>query len=164
MNKAMTFILLYFIQAGSAYAGAENWNVVLAEDPLTDTMACLMESSVQTMQDGQANTPVKIIYNGNAFIVTTKSNVDLTYESIGLVVDEKHSFAIDRLLKKTNVIFDARSDEIRQAFIHGLQAEVALGFWPSWPKTQSFTAGFDLIGFTRSYEKFERCKQSGELN
>ena len=83
MNKKyipeFAFILCLFNQP----LQAENWTTVLAEDPLSGSMACLMVSSSQVIKDGQSSTDVHFVYNGQVFIAKTKSNIDLSYETTG---------------------------------------------------------------------------------
>ena len=164
MNKkyipGFAFILCLFNQP----LQAENWTTVLAEDPLSGSMACLMVSSSQVIKDGQSSTDVHFVYNGQVFIAKTKSNIDLSYETTGLQIDEQNLFNIDRLHNKSNVVFESQADEIRQEFINGLKAKLTLGFWPSWPKTNSFSTHFDLRGFTKSYNALVSCQVSGKLN
>ena len=164
MNKkylpGFAFILCFFNQS----LQAENWSTVLAEDPLIGNMACLMVSSSQLINDGQSSTKVHLVYNGQVFIAKTKSNIDLSYDALGLQIDGQNFFNIDRLHNKSNVVFESQADEIREEFINGLKAKLTLGFWPSWPKTSSFSTNFDLRGFTESYNALVSCQVSGKLN
>ena len=99
----------------------------------------------------------------NVFIAKTKSNIDLSYPEIGLKVDYNTPHTIDRLNKDTNAIFKNEAEQIRDEFIKGLSGKLTLGFWPSWPKTRAYTTEFDLRGFTKTYEAFLRCQQTGEI-
>jgi hypothetical protein len=140
-----------------------NWRLTTAEDPLSDQTTCLMVSAVKHIDDGQTNTPVTVIYNGKVFVVQTKSNIDLSYPNLGLQVDSSKPVAIDRVYKSTDVIFESAAEQIRNEFIKGLDARLTLGFWPTWPKTRSYTVAFDLRGFTKTYEAFHQCQQNSEL-
>ena len=159
------FCNLYAIGSVIAAAGGSgNWQLVLAEDPLSKQTACLMVSAIKHSKDGQSNTTVDLVYNGSLFIARTESNIDLSYPGLGLQVDNKEAHSIDRLHKQTNAVFEVQAQEIRDEFINGLNASLRLGFWPSWPKTRSYVIEFDLRGFTRAYQAFMNCQKTGEIS
>ncbi|UCE88586.1 MAG: hypothetical protein JSW10_09620, partial [Pseudomonadota bacterium] len=148
----------------NALAAAEPaWRAVVGNDPLQGKTACLMESAQVAVNDGQTTTPVRFLYNGTAFLVTTKSNIDQSYPNVGLQVDTHAPFAIDRVHKETHVIFAKDAEQIRAQFIRGLRAKLSLGFWPTWPQGETVVAEFSLIGFTKAHEKFLQCQRTGRL-
>jgi len=161
--RSILFVLCYLPSLAIA-DDTLNWQLVLGEDPLTNRTSCLMISATRNIDDGQGRTPVSIIYNGRAFIATTESNIDLSYASLGLQVDNKKRHGIDRIFKRKNVVFEQHSAQIVDEFIAGLNGRLRLGFWPTWPKTQSFVADFDLRGFTRIYNEFRKCQVTGEVD
>lgn len=140
---------------------AQNWSVRLGEDGLNTRTTCLLESASQWIFDGQTRTPIKLVYNGDALIAVTKSNIDLSYEGVGLQVDERELHSVDKLHKKTRAIFNKYMDDLIQEFIKGKQASLVLGFWPSWPKTRTVISRFSLRGFTRAYRAFQDCQTTG---
>lgn len=150
--------------AGNAFAQDEpTWRVVVGHDPLQDRTACLMESMRVTVHDGQTTTPMRFSYNGTAFLVTTNSNIDISYPNTGLQVDTHPRIAIERVYKTTNIIFAGDAARIREQFMHGIVAKLSLGFWPTWPQGDTVVAKFSLIGFTRAHEDFLRCQRTGRL-
>ncbi|HHJ35618.1 MAG TPA: hypothetical protein ENJ87_07620 [Gammaproteobacteria bacterium] len=156
-------ILLYCLSANSYASERDNWQLEVAADPFSKKSVCLMISATKTTDDGQTTTPVYLIYNGTAFVARTKSNIDLSYEGSGLRVGLRNTHDIDRLLKKSSAVFDTQAGIIRDEFIRGIKATLTLGFWPTWPKTSSHKITFDLRGFTRTYEAFKHCQQTGEI-
>jgi hypothetical protein len=163
MKNIYTLLLLCYLPALANAKDIQNWQLVLAEDPISNQTVCLMVSAMKQTEDGQTSTPVSLIYNGKIFIAKTKSNIDLSYPDIGLQADNHTPHNIDRLHKKTSVVFDAQAIQIRDEFIKGLNGKLTLGFWPTWPKTRSFVTEFDLRGFTKTYQAFRRCQKTGEL-
>jgi hypothetical protein len=159
----MLFVLLCSVSTGAFAGNSDNWQLVIDKDPLTKQTACLMVSATRTTQDGQTTTPVYLLYDGNTFIAKTKSNIDTSYENTGLQVDLKNPHDIDRILDSSSAVFDLQADAIRDEFIKGLRARLTLGFWPTWPKTKSYTIEFSLRGFTATYNAFQRCKKTGEV-
>lgn len=142
---------------------ANNWKVVLSDDLLSNKRACLIQSVKLNINDGQSNTPVRFIYNGQSFIVSTRSNIDLSYPGVGLIIDKKPAIKIDHTFKQTNIVFETEADLIRKWFIEGRTARLTLGFWPTWPKTKTITTKFSLLGFTRAYDAFQQCQRTGEI-
>ena len=160
--SALIFSILVLL-ASVGRAESVAWHALMAEDPISRQPGCLLESIQQEVDDGQTTTPVKLVYNGGQFLVTTKSNIDLTYPKVGLVVDKEHEFTIDSLVKETVASFETRVDEIKQVFISGKQATISLGFWPTWPQSTTRVVNFSLIGFTSALRRFEKCKALGAL-
>jgi len=141
-----------------------NWKVVYADDPTTRKKTCLMMSASKRIEDGQSTTPVHLIYNGHIFFAKTKSNIDLSYPGLGLKVDNHSQHKISALYKETSAVFTLNTIKIRDQFISGLDAELTLGFWPSWPKTRSFTSHFNLHEFSDTYKRFLKCKKNGDID
>lgn len=59
------------------------------------------------------------------------------------------------------MIFKKTANDMIDDFIKGREARLILGFWPSWPKTKTVTSRFSLLGFTRAYQAFQDCQQTG---
>ncbi len=142
----------------------DNWKVIFSEGPASRKKTCLMTSKTLTMQDGQTGTPVYLIYNGNIFFAKTHSNIDISYSGTGLKIDGHTQHPISVLYRKTNAAFTSHPLKIRNEFITGLDAELTLGFWPSWPKTSSFSVHFDLREFSNTYKRFLNCTIDGSID
>lgn len=138
-------------------ADAPNWKVTQGVDKLSQQSMCLMESARQSVDDGRTTTPMRIVYDGKAFVVLTHSKIDLTYPQVGLHIDKKPMHAIDRVYKETNAVFANETDKIRKQFIKGRVASVALGFWPTWPKSHTVVTRFSLVGFHAAYRDYLAC-------
>lgn len=160
-RNSIVFNVFGLITCATTLHAAENWQVIFDADPLSQQPACLMESMAHVIDDGQTQTPVKLIYNGRELVAQTKSKIDLTYPNVGLQVDSKTSFGIDHLHKEKTAVFAKQSTEIHQQFIDGLTARLSLGFWPTWPQTKTRVIDFNLIGYTKAYQEFEQCRANG---
>jgi hypothetical protein len=136
---------------------SSNWQVTQGVDKLSQKSMCLLESASQSVDDGRTTTPMRIVYNGKAFLVLTRAKIDLTYPQVGLHVDKKSVLAIDRVYKETAAVFETDADKIREQFIKGRVAYIALGFWPTWPKSHTVVAHFSLIGFHAAYADYVAC-------
>lgn len=154
-------ISVMFVFSEASALAAPAWQTMVAYDALRDKTACLMKSAHVTVNDGQTMTPVRFLYNGQIFLVTTESNVDLSYPNVGLQVDANTPIPIERVHKDTNVMFANDAGQLTTQFIRGSKAKLSLGFWPTWPRGDTVVAEFSLAGFTRAHEDFIQCQQTG---
>jgi hypothetical protein len=142
---------------------AANWTVQRGLDRLTGRDRCLLQSKVETIHDGHDDVPIQLVLTGDAMLVVTESNIDLTYPGIGLRVDRLDPIPIDRLFKDTMVVFDHETSTLIEAFIKGYQATISLGFWPTWPRGETQSTRFSLLGFTNAYHAFRACEADAPL-
>jgi len=137
-----------------------NWAVQRDVDRLTGRARCLLQSRVETIHDGHDDISIQLVLTADALLVVTESNIDLTYPGIGLQVDQLAPIPIDRLFKNTMVVFDRDIATIVAEFIEGYRATVSLGFWPTWPKGETQSTRFSLLGFTQAYREFRACEEN----
>ena len=142
----------------------ETWQLVMDNDPVTKKSVCLLESATRVIDDGQTQTPVKLIYNGKALYAQTRSRIDVTYPDVGLQVDHKELFSVDSVYKQKTAVFSRQVADIHEQFIVGLKARLYLGFWPTWPKTGTRKIEFSLIGYTRADKQYEKCVADGGVD
>ena len=143
-SRRCVLLCLYLACPGPVMASDENWRAIIAYDPLQKTTACLLESKSMRVFDGQTDTPLQLIYNGRVFRMTSQSHVDLSYPGVGLRVDGRKPFAVDAVEHRTDLIFSSRTDAMKAQFIAGRQAQIAVGFWPTWPRGDTVVARFSL--------------------
>ena len=135
------------------------WTAESTQDPLTRQEHCLLRSDTQNLQDGYGETPVTLVFNGEALLAVTTSDIDPGFSDLEIVIDDKVSFKTAKVVKKTIVQFDSDLPSLVEQFKAGSWTTVYLRFWPTWPATQRFPAKFTLKGFTKAYSDFERCRQ-----
>ena len=157
MNKIYLISIGLFFQLVSVSATAgDNWKVRI--DP-ENRSRCLLESATHVINDGQAETSVKLVYTGNALYAATKSNIDIDYPGIGLQVDGFDQHPIDEVYMKKTAVFSKDLDKLHKQFIYGVNAKLILGFWPLLPKTKTHVIEFSLIGYTKTYQQFLKCNK-----
>jgi hypothetical protein len=142
---------------------SENWKVVIDKNPASQSSTCLMESATHVIDDGQTETPVKLLYTGMELYAITKSNIDLSYPETGLQIDSHQRHPVDQLHNKNTALFTKKIKKIHTQLIYGKKAQLGLGFWPTWPRTHTRIIEFDLTGYTKVYKKFLKCKKTGKL-
>jgi hypothetical protein len=153
-----------FVSLEGFALAAPAWQTVVTYDALQKKTACLMESAQVAVNDGQTMTPVRFLYNGQVFLVTTESNIDLSYPNVGLQVDANSPIPVERIHKNTNIIFAHDAEQIHAQFIRGSKAHLSLGFWPTWPRGDTVIAEFSLAGFTRAHQDFIQCQRTGGVH
>ena len=116
-----------------------------------------MISSELQVDDGQTITPVSLVFTGSALAVVTESNIDLSYPDVGLQVDQGPVIPVDRVHRQTIAVFESSADTLRGQLQRGYTARLKLGFWPTWPQTETVVMEFSLLGFTRAQEAMLHC-------
>lgn len=110
------------------------------------------------MPDGYSETKVKLRLTPDALYIKTNSNIDLSFNDVGLAVDHNNFILADDILDEKNVKFHSELDTIIEQFIKGLRVTLHMRYWPTYPATDNFKTTFSLIGFTKAYQEYELCK------
>lgn len=132
-----------------------DWKVL---NPPGTSKGCVLETEDKRMPDGYSETKVKLRLTPDALLVKTNSNIDLSFNDIGLVVDHNDLITADDVMDEKNVVFDSELDTIIEQFIKGLRVTLYMRYWPTYPTTDNFKTNFSLIGFTKAYQEYESCK------
>jgi len=149
-------ILLAVTALASQVAGAD-WTAKVAYDPVKDESHCVVESPVQTIDDGYQDTEVFVRLDSTTLMVMTRSNVDADDPDAGIRVDKHELIKPDSIYLEQNVVFEKDISNIIEQFKEGRRATFTLKFWPTYPDTGAKTATFSLIGFTKAYAKLPDC-------
>jgi hypothetical protein len=118
---------------------------------------CTLETENEKMPDGYSETKVKLRLTPDALVINTNSNIDLSFNDVGLVVDNKEFIPATDVRDEKNVVFSSDLDTIIQQFIKGLRVTLHIRYWPTYPTTNNFKISFSLIGFTKAYHEYESC-------
>jgi hypothetical protein len=134
-----------------------NWTLDWGRDPVSGRERCFLRSNTLRIEDGQGGSDISLMVTGDALRVTTRSNVDLSYADTGLQVDSNTAFPLQGLFRETDVLFDKQVNEIKQQFRSGSSVTVTLGFWPTWPVTQTYSARFAINGYAAASAALQTC-------
>src|SRR5262245_28331515 len=118
---------------------------------------CTLETERQVLHDGYQTTWAQIQVDERAVRVTSASVLDPGDGDIGLVVDDGTLIRPDQVAGQKTAVFSAQYDRLVDDFKRGLRVRVQLRFWPTWPKTSTYSATFSLLGFTRAYARLADC-------
>ena len=119
---------------------------------------CQLGTDPVQIFDGYGHTRLSLLLVGDALVVRTNSNVDLSFHDVGLKVDRRDFVAADAVADEKNVAFRSALDTVVEQFIKGNRVTLSLRFWPTYPPTQVFKTKFSLIGFARAYEQYQACR------
>lgn len=135
------------------------WHVERTPDPESGVDRCLLLSSEQRLFDGYIDTPIQLRIDRQQLLIVTDSNIDPAYPDQGIQVDDNPRLLADELpYRATMARFESSHAALIGQFVRGYRAVVSLGFWPTWPITETRSATFDLRGFTKAYESLTTCE------
>lgn len=155
--KAKLFLVAVAVLA--IQDASADWMAKAAYDPVKDESHCVVESPVQTIDDGYQDTEVFLRLDSTTLMVMTRSNIDTDDPDIGVRVDKYELIGPDRVYLEQNIVFEKEISKIVQQFKEGRRATFTLKFWPSYPDTGTKTATFSLLGFTDAYADMPNCGQ-----
>ncbi len=135
----------------AAYAG---WS--LGETP-PGMKGCILETDEISLFDGYQDTRLRLTLGDGALRVKTDSNIDISFNDVGLAVDGKEFIAADAVVDEKDVLFSSGTEALVEQFIRGNSVILYLRFWPTYPATQRYEARFSLAGFTRAYNDYQGC-------
>jgi len=118
---------------------------------------CALSYRELLMSDGQGDTPVSIIISQDSVVFKTRSNIDLEYEQTGLTIDDLPQIPIEKLLNDFSISYVQQYQSLIESMKLGEQAILALGFWPSWPVTQTYSLRFELSDFSSAHHALLSC-------
>jgi len=137
----------------------DNWTLDQKSILLDRQLHCVLSSNKLKLEDGAGGTPFYLQITDQGVVAVTKSNIDLKYPDTGLQIDTNSRIQVDRTISETAVVFEKNSSTLINQFRLGKLATVTLGFWPSWPMTQSYQAQIDLKSFPKAYQALLACNQ-----
>ena len=73
-------------------------------------------------------------------------------------VDEGRHFALDQLVRESDLMFTKDYAAMTQAFIEGRNLRVTLGFWPTWPVTETKSISISLQHFALAHRAWKQCQ------
>lgn len=120
---------------------------------------CLLKTTSLKMDDGQGGTPVTLQITPDSLTILTRSDIDLSYEGTGLLIDGKRKFALETVERRTNLSFNTQRQAILDSMRSGRELTLTLGFWPTWPVTHTYSLAIPLTHFATAFQAWETCNQ-----
>lgn len=118
---------------------------------------CSLSSVSIPFDDGQGMSKLQLVLTTQHWLVKTQSDIDLSYSGTGLTVDDDKHFPIDRLVRESDLMFTKEYAAITDAFIAGKSLRVTLGFWPTWPVTETKAITVPVQHFATAHQAWKQC-------
>ncbi len=119
---------------------------------------CVLESMIVEMDDGQGLSKIHLDLAHDIWTLVTESDIDLSYAGTGLDTDKGQHFELGEVVNGTNVVFTEDSPAITAALLNTSQLRIALGFWPTWPITETKFHELPTTQFTSAYRAWQKCQ------
>lgn len=157
-NTALPVLVIVSQVLSVGIASAATWQVERTSSGDAPG-GCVLVSEERSLHDGYIQTPIQIRVTPTRVWVITDSTIDPSYPNQGLTVDDNPRIEPDTPFPDggTNARFDGDAELLIEQFKRGFEAEVALGFWPTWPMTETKVASFSLRGFTAAFGALRAC-------
>lgn len=120
---------------------------------------CILTSTPIPMQDGQGGTKVVAEITDMTLVLKTRSMIDDSYKNTGIQINDNQQLPIERLYSESAILYSKQYADIMTKMRQEGVLTVSLGFWPTWPVTQTYQASINLKGFNQAFETLQRCRQ-----
>lgn len=134
------------------------WDV---ERRVTFNGQCVLESNRIDFYDGHDNTGLRFRMLNNELYLLTRSNIDMSFNDVGVQVGRNAFLHADRIFRDQNVVINSALPALISQLRKSGEARVQLRFWPTYPATKAYSQTVALDGFLPAYKAYMDC-QRGE--
>ena len=120
---------------------------------------CVLESNKIDFFDGHDNTGLKFRVMNDELFLLTKSNIDMSFNDVGVQVGKNEFLHADHVVKDQNVVINKEMPKFLTQLRKTNNTRVQLRFWPTYPATQAYSEVVTLDGFLSAYKAYQDCKQ-----
>lgn len=118
---------------------------------------CSLTTLPIRFDDGQGMSKLQLVLTTQHWLIKTQSDIDLSYTGTGLMVDDGQHFPLDQLVRQSDLMFTKEYAAITQAFTTGNSLRITLGFWPTWPITETKMITVPLQHFATAQRAWKQC-------
>lgn len=138
----------------------ETWSLDLAQAGSSKSH-CVLQSQPQTLDDGQGKTTFKMMLDEAKIRFQTASNIDLSYPNTGIVITGKTTqhIALDGIEKETTAVIQKNLPAVLSALRNAQRMDVYLGFWPTWPMTETKRISITMNNFAQAEAALAACNK-----
>ena len=129
-------------------------------NPVTKETQCILASESVNIQDGYDRTNVQVLLTLDSIYVSTDSNIDLSYPQTGIRIGTGTLRPFDKLAGQTAAMVSG--DDVSALYASMTSSPdmvVRLGFWPTWPVTETREASYSLEGFHSAVMALRACSR-----
>lgn len=136
---------------------AGGWRIDRRNDRVEGKERCMLYSPKVPVFDGYESSALQLEVSMQNIVVRADSNIDTTYPDQGLRVDSGTLVPFEAKLLNDRTVYTNKPVQVAMA--NGNKLKIGLGFWPTWPVTQTQYASFDLGSFRGAYRALQACTQ-----
>lgn len=155
LNRNRPGMLMFAVLSIAPLAVHAGWS---ASDTAQGATGCTLDTEEITLFDGYHDTRLRLSVGDGELRVMTESNIDFSFDDVGLAVDGKDFVPADAVVDEKHVLFSSDVEAVLEQFVRGHSVTVYLRFWPSYPATQRYEARLSLMGFTKAYNNYKECR------
>jgi len=129
-------------------------------NPVTKQTQCILASESVNIQDGYDRTNVQVLLTLDSIYVSTDSNIDLSYPQTGIRIGTGTLRPFDKLAGQTAAMVSG--DDVSALYASMTSSPdmvVRLGFWPTWPVTETREASYSLEDFHTAVMALRACSR-----
>jgi len=129
-------------------------------NPVTKEIQCMLASEVVNIPDGYDRTNVQVLLTLDSIYVSTDSNIDLSYPQSGIRIGASTLRPFDKLAGQTTAMVSG--DDVSALYARMTSSPdmvVSLGFWPTWPVTETREASYSLEDFQTAVMALRACSR-----
>lgn len=131
------------------------WVLDIRPDQMGNDRRCLLYSKKTPIFDGRDTTSIRLQVTTDAIVVNSDANIDTSYPGLGMRVDSGKLMPFDPNLLNERTIRIV--EPVQVAMTQGSKLNVFLGFWPTWPVTETQSTTIDLTGFKNAFSALKAC-------
>lgn len=136
-----------------------HWSLDRRPNPINHKTQCLLTSRSLNISDGYDRTDVQLLLTAKSLYVKTASNIDLSYPDSGIRLDDGTLLPFKSLAKETAAMISGDVESLYRQMAPNQTLLVRLGFWPTWPVTETQQANFPLDGFSDAVKALWQCEK-----
>jgi len=136
------------------------WVLDRRPNPVTKETQCILASESVNIQDGYDRTNVQVLLTLDSIYVSTDSNIDLSYPQTGIRIGTGTLRPFDKLAGQTAAMVSG--DDVSALYASMTSSPdmvVRLGFWPTWPVTETREASYSLEDFHTAVMALRACSR-----
>jgi hypothetical protein len=150
--------IMHLDRASLPLSFGRQWVLDRRPNPVTKETQCILASEAVNIPDGYDRSNVQVLLTLDSIYVTADSNIDLSYPQTGIRIGAGTLRPFDRLAGETAAMVSG--DDVSELYARMTSSPdmvVRLGFWPTWPITETREASYSLEDFRTAVMALRAC-------
>lgn len=135
------------------------WVLDRKKDSVSNTTRCLLSSHKKKFNDGYSEAIISLQLSADTLFIKTNSTIDMSYPDIGIFIDQNAPLPLEQLFGDSSILIQKNTKIITAQLLQGTELSIKLGFWPTWPKSETRRIDFSLTDFDKAYQSFLACEK-----